>query len=50
MRTLVKVFVWLLVFGIVLAIVWPQSAREKAADAIAHSICAQEPPPGVCQP
>ena len=48
MRTLVKVVVWLLVFGIVLAVAWPQSAREKAADAIAHSICSQQPPPEVC--
>lgn len=50
MRTLLKVFFWLLVFGIVLSIAWPQSAREKAADAIAHSICSQQPPPEVCQP
>ena len=50
MRTLVKVFFWLLVLGIVLDIAWPQSARERAADAIAHSICSQQPPPEVCQP
>ena len=43
MRTLVKIVVWLIVLTIVLDIAWPQSARDKAADAIAHSICAQRP-------
>lgn len=50
MRTLVKVFLFLLVFQIVLAIVWPQSERDKAAAAIAHSICSQRPQPEECGP
>ena len=49
MRTLVKIVVWLIVLTIVLDIAWPQSARDKAADAIAHSICSQQPPPEVCR-
>ena len=49
MRTLVKIVVWLIVLTIVLDIAWPQSAREKAADAIAHSICSQQPQPEVCR-
>ena len=50
MRTLVKIVVWLIILTIVLDIAWPQAARDKAADAIAHSICSQKPPPKVCQP
>ena len=50
MRTFVKIIFWLLVFQIGLAIVWPQSARDKAAADIAHSICAQRPQPEECGP
>jgi hypothetical protein len=49
-RTLVKVVVCLLVVQIVLAIVWPQDARDRAAAAIAHSICSQRPQPEECGP
>jgi hypothetical protein len=49
-RRWVKVFFWLLVIQIALAIVWPQSERDKAAAAIAHSICSQRPPPEECGP
>jgi hypothetical protein len=49
-RTLVKVFVWLLAFQIILSIVWPQDARDKAAAGIAHSICSQRPQPEECGP
>ena len=37
-----------IVLTIVLDIAWPQDARDKAADAIAHSICSQRPQPEVC--
>lgn len=47
---LVKIIVWLVVLTIVLDIAWPQSARDRAAGAIAHSICSHQPPPEVCQP
>jgi len=49
-RTLFKIVLWLLVFQIALAIVWPQDARDKAAAAIAHSICSQRPQPEECGP
>jgi len=49
-RTLVKVVVWLIVLTIVLDIAWPMEAREKAAAAMAHSICSQRPPPEECGP
>ena len=35
------------VLVVVLDIAWPQSARDRAASAIAHSICSQQQP-GVC--
>jgi hypothetical protein len=47
-RTLFKIVLWLIVLTIVLDIAWPESARERAADAIAHSICSQQPAPEVC--
>jgi hypothetical protein len=47
-RTLVKIVVWLIVLTIVLDIAWPQDARDKAAAAIAHSICSRQPPPEEC--
>lgn len=50
MRTLLKVVVWLIVLTIALDIFWPQSARDKAAAGIAHSICAQRPQPEECGP
>jgi hypothetical protein len=49
-RTLVKVIVSLVVLTIVLDIAWPQSARDKTAAGIAHTICSQNPAPEECGP
>lgn len=48
MKTLFKVVIWLIVLTIALDIAWPQEARDKAAGAIAHSICSQRPQREVC--
>ena len=50
MRMLFKIVVWLIALTIVLDIAWPQSARDQAAGAIAHSICSQRPVPEECGP
>lgn len=40
----------LLLLGMVLAVVWPQSERERFAGEVAHSYCQQRPQPEACGP
>ena len=50
MKGCLKVVIWLVALTILLDIFWPQSARDRAAVGIAHSICAQRPQPEECGP
>jgi hypothetical protein len=47
-RGCLKVVIWLVALTIVLDVCWPQSARNRAAAGIAHSICSQNPAPEEC--
>ena len=47
---MIRLLIGLLVLGVLLDAVWPQSARDQAAAGIAHSICSQRPQPRACAP